>query len=206
MTYSVKELFYTLQGEGINAGRPAVFCRFSGCNLWSGLESDRTAAVCKFCDTDFIGTDGHGGGSFKTADDLASAIRATWPGRAEAHEKPLVVCTGGEPLLQLDAAFGLGPAFRRTRDRDRDERDVETAAWYRLDLRQPNAEAKPVLRKGDKLKLIYPQLDSPPDRYSGLDFEHFLLQPMDGPELARNTGLTLRYCLEHPNGNSETVP
>ena len=198
MTYSVKELFYTLQGEGINAGRPAVFCRFSGCNLWSGLESDRTAAVCKFCDTDFIGTDGHGGGSFKTADDLASAIRAAWPGKIEAREKPLVVCTGGEPLLQLDAELVSALHSEGL------EIAIETNGTLRPPLGidwicvSPKAEAKLVLRKGNELKLVYPQPDSPPDRYSGLDFDHFLLQPMDGPELARNTGLALRYCLEHP--------
>jgi 7-carboxy-7-deazaguanine synthase len=198
MNYAVKELFYTLQGEGVNAGMPAVFCRFAGCNLWSGLESDRNSAICTFCDTDFVGTNGQGGGKFRTPSDLAKAIRSTWPGDATSRNKPFVVCTGGEPLLQLDAELvaalhdeGLRIAIE-TNGTLLPPRGID---WICV---SPKATAEMVLRKGHELKLVYPQADSPPERYAGLDFDHFLIQPMDGPDLDRNTKLALEYCLAHP--------
>jgi 7-carboxy-7-deazaguanine synthase len=197
MTYAVKEIFYTLQGEGAQAGRAAVFCRFAGCNLWSGREADRGAAVCRFCDTDFYGTDGPGGGKFASADELAVAVEQKWP-RDCGVERRFVVCTGGEPLLQLDAeliAALHGRGF---------EIAVETngtiAAPVGLDwvCVSPKAGAKLAQRKGDELKLVFPQADAQPEWFEGLEFRHFFLQPMDGPERALNTELALRYCLEHP--------
>ncbi|MGH7560189.1 MAG: 7-carboxy-7-deazaguanine synthase [Gemmatimonadales bacterium] len=195
--YAVKEVFYTLQGEGANAGRPAVFCRFAGCNLWTGRESDRATAVCGFCDTDFVGTDGPGGGKFSTAEALADAVQSRWP-TANGRARPFVVCTGGEPLLQVDAplleafhARGLLVA-------------VETNGtvvppsgidWLCL---SPKADAETVITSGDELKLVYPQVGGEPERYRHLDFRHFFLQPMDGPDRERNTRLALEYCLAHP--------
>ncbi|HTO73344.1 MAG TPA: 7-carboxy-7-deazaguanine synthase [Gemmatimonadales bacterium] len=198
MTYSVKEIFYTLQGEGANAGRAAVFCRFAGCNLWTGRESDRARAVCRFCDTDFVGTDGTGGGRFATAESLADAVAAAWPPTADSSARRLVVCTGGEPLLQLDE-----PAIRALHARGF-EVAVETNGtlapptgldWICV---SPKAEAPLVLTRGDELKLVYPQSGGDPARYRGLAFRHFFLQPMDGPERERNTALALEYCLTHP--------
>jgi organic radical activating enzyme len=162
-------MFYTLQGEGVRTGRAAVFCRFAGCNLWSGREEDRAGAVCRFCDTEFVGVDGPGGGRFAMPDALAAAVADLWPGGGV----PYVVCTGGEPLLQLDAP--LIDAFH-----------------------DPKAGADVVLRAGDELKLVYPQEGAAPGRYEDLTFRHFLLQPMDGPEREANTRLALDYCLEHP--------
>ena len=196
MTYAVKEIFYTLQGEGANAGRPAVFCRFAGCNLWSGREADRAEAVCRFCDTEFVGTDGPGGGKF-TAAGLAAAVAATWPGDA-AGARPLVVCTGGEPLLQLD------PPAIEALHRAGFEVAVETNGtvvpppgldWLCV---SPKARAELVVDAGDELKLVFPQEDAEPSRYEGLGFDHFFLQPMDGPELDANTRAAVRYCLAHP--------
>jgi len=204
VAYTVKEIFYTLQGEGANAGRPAVFCRFAGCNLWSGREADRAEAICRFCDTEFVGTDGPGGGKFATADALADAVARAWapsappPLRPSAPLAPLVVCTGGEPLLQLDA-----PLLEALHARDF-EVAVETNGtvqppagidWVCL---SPKADAELVLTAGDELKLVFPQERGPPERYRGLDFRHFFLQPMDGPELERNTRLAVEYCLAHP--------
>ncbi len=198
MTYSVKEIFYTLQGEGANAGRAAVFCRFAGCNLWTGRESDRARAVCRFCDTEFVGTDGPGGGRFATPDALADAVQAAWPSPADPSAKRLVVCTGGEPLLQLDDA-----AIRALHARGF-EVAVETNGtlappagldWICV---SPKAEAPLVLTRGDELKLVFPQTGGDPARYRGLSFRHFFLQPMDGPERERNTALALQYCLTHP--------
>jgi 7-carboxy-7-deazaguanine synthase (Cx14CxxC type) len=194
MSYAVKEIFYTLQGEGANAGRAAVFCRFAGCNLWTGREQDRADAVCKFCDTDFVGTDGPGGGKFTTPDALASAVAACWPGGG----KPLVVCTGGEPLLQLD------PPLLEAFHRHGFEVAVETNGtvfppagidWLCL---SPKADSQVVIAGGDELKLVYPQEGGPPERYRDLGFRHFFLQPMDGPDRERNTRLALEYCLAHP--------
>jgi 7-carboxy-7-deazaguanine synthase (Cx14CxxC type) len=198
MPYAIKEIFYTLQGEGANAGRPAVFCRFAGCNLWSGREADRAEATCKFCDTEFVGTDGPGGGSFATAQDLAEAVRAAWPAHASAQARPLVVCTGGEPLLQLDAAATVqlhAAGF---------EIAVETNGTLVLPpgldwiCVSPKAGAPLVLTTGDELKLVFPQEGGEPERYRELRFRYFFLQPMDGPNLARHTALAVEYCLRHP--------
>jgi len=196
MAYSVKEIFYTLQGEGAQTGRPAVFCRFAGCNLWSGREADRASAVCTFCDTDFVETDGPGGGRFATADALATAVAAAWP--AGAGGLPFVVCTGGEPLLQLDAEL-VGALHRRGF-----EIAVETNGtrppppgldWICV---SPKAGAELVVRAGDELKLVYPQTGAEPERFEPLAFRYFFLQPMDGPARERNTDAALRYCLTHP--------
>jgi 7-carboxy-7-deazaguanine synthase (Cx14CxxC type) len=196
MTYAVKEIFYTLQGEGARAGRPAVFLRFAGCNLWSGLERDRAGAVCKFCDTDFVGTDGADGGKFAGAVSLARAVRAAWP--AHGGGKPYAVLTGGEPLLQLDA-----PLIDALHD-EGFEIAIETNGtlepppgidWVCV---SPKAEAEQMLRGGDELKLVYPQENGEPEKYAGQDFRYFFLQPMDGPERDANTRAATDYCLRHP--------
>jgi 7-carboxy-7-deazaguanine synthase len=198
MTYSVKELFYTLQGEGAQAGRPAVFCRFAGCNLWSGREEDRASAVCRFCDTDFVGTNGPGGGKFASAEALARAVREAWPKSASPRARPYVVCTGGEPLLQLDEALvdafhaeGLEVAIE-TNGTLEPPRGVD---WICV---SPKAGADLVLRSGQELKLVFPQEGADPRAFEELEFEHFYLQPMDGLLRAQNTERALRYCLEHP--------
>jgi len=196
MTYSVKEIYYTLQGEGARTGRAAVFLRFAGCNLWSGREEDRATATCNFCDTDFFGTDGPGGGKFLTADELADAIGAEWPQCGKA--KPYVVCTGGEPLLQLDAA--LIDALRRRGF----EIAIETNGtlmppdgidWICV---SPKAGAEFVLKRGNELKLIFPQKGAEPERFSALAFANFFLQPMDGPKRKENTRAAAAYCMAHP--------
>jgi 7-carboxy-7-deazaguanine synthase (Cx14CxxC type) len=193
--YTVKEIFYTLQGEGVHAGRPAVFCRFSGCNLWTGREADRGSATCTFCDTDFVGV-GPDGGRFATPEALAEAVADRWP--AGAGGRPYVVCTGGEPLLQLDAA--AADAFHRRGF----EVAVETNGtqpvptgidWVCV---SPKADAPLAVTGGDELKLVYPQELAPPERFAGMGFRHFLLQPMDGPALAANTAAAVAYCLAHP--------
>lgn len=198
MTYSVKEIFYTLQGEGANTGRPAVFCRFSGCNLWSGREEDRATAVCTFCDTDFIGTDGLGGGKFATSDDLARTVVAYWPTAPTPRIRPLVVCTGGEPLLQLDGplvdafhAHGFEVAIETNGTR----LPPPGIDWICV---SPKAGADFILQKGNELKLVFPQALAMPDRFEHLDFQTFYLQPMDGPVREENTRLALQYCLDHP--------
>ncbi len=198
MSYSVKELFYTLQGEGANTGRPAVFCRFSGCNLWTGREEDRHRAICQFCDTDFVGTDGPGGGRFASSDELAEAVRRTWPAAPSARTRSLVVCTGGEPLLQLDEP--LIDALHARGFEVAVETNGTRAAPRGLDwvCVSPKARAGLVLRMGHELKLVFSQEGAEPERFACLDFQHFFLQPMDGPERERNTHLALRYCLEHP--------
>jgi 7-carboxy-7-deazaguanine synthase (Cx14CxxC type) len=195
MTYSVKEIYLTLQGEGGQAGRAAVFCRFSGCNLWSGREADRAAAVCAFCDTDFVGTDGPGGGRFRTAQDLAEAITGCWSGGAQRR---LVVCTGGEPLLQLDAP--LIAALHAADFSIAIETNGTLPAPAGIDwiCVSPKAGSATVLMRGNELKLVYPQADAPPERFADADFEHFFLQPMDGPNAEANTARTVAYCLEHP--------
>ncbi len=194
MTYTVKELFYTLQGEGAQTGRPAVFCRFAGCNLWSGREADRTAATCTFCDTEFVGTDGPGGGKFATPEALASAATALWPGGG----RPLVVCTGGEPALQLDAA--LVEAFHQAGFEIAIESNGTLPLPPGVDwvCVSPKAAAPLAVTAGDELKLVYPQADAPPERFAGLAFKHFFLQPMDGPARAENTQSAVDYCLKHP--------
>lgn len=196
MTYAVKEIFYTLQGEGAQSGRAAVFCRFAGCNLWSGREEDRATAVCKFCDTDFVGTDGTGGGKFTTADALADAIAKTWeaPGKAQRY----VVLTGGEPLLQVDE--DLIKALHARGFMIAVETNGTVAAPPGLDwiCVSPKADAPVVLTQGNELKLVYPQVGVDPARFEGLGFEHFFLQPMDGPLRADNTAKAIAYCQQHP--------
>ena len=213
MTYTVKEIFCTLQGEGAQAGRAAVFCRFSGCNLWSGREEDRSRAVCKFCDTDFVGT-GPDGGRFKSAGELAAAVDRCWAGGAtrtyssegagsqteisDRDARKYVVCTGGEPLLQLDEnliaalhdhGFEVAVETNGTRPAPR------SLDWVCV---SPKAGAPLVQTSGNELKLVYPQPDAPPERFEHLDFQHFFLQPMDGPDISANTELAIDYCLRHP--------
>lgn len=193
--YSVKEIFYTLQGEGMNAGRPAVFLRFSGCNLWSGREEDRGAAVCRFCDTDFVGADGDGGGKFSDASALATRVAGAWRGR---NGDKLVVCTGGEPLLQLDEALiaGLhGEGFRVAVETNGTLKVPRGVDWICV---SPKAAAALVVDRGHELKLVFPQAGAEPERFEQLAFDHFLLQPMDGPDRARNTDLAVAYCKERP--------
>ncbi len=194
VTYSVKEMFFTLQGEGARAGRPAVFVRFAGCNLWSGREADRAHAICQFCDTQFVGTDGDGGGKFETAAALAQAAAAKWPGGGA----PYVVCTGGEPLLQLDTA--LINALHEAGFEVAVETNGTIAAPLGLDwvCVSPKAGADFVQTSGDELKLVYPQPGADPERYAGLAFEHFFLQPMDSPARDANTHSAIEYCLRHP--------
>jgi 7-carboxy-7-deazaguanine synthase (Cx14CxxC type) len=204
MSYSVKEIFYTLQGEGANAGRPAVFLRFAGCNLWSGREADRAHAVCRFCDTDFTGTDGAGGGKFDTAEALAAAVAAAWPetGAARSARSAMsrfVVCTGGEPLLQLDAALVAalrGRGFMVAVETNGTLAPPAGNLWLTV---SPKAGAPLALTRGDELKLVYPQPGAEPERYEQLAFRHFFLQPMDGPQQASNTRLAIEYCLAHPS-------
>lgn len=193
--YTVKEIFYTLQGEGAHTGRPAVFVRFSGCNLWTGREKDRESAICKFCDTDFVGV-GPDGGRFATAEDLAQAAATLWPSDSQGNR--YVVCTGGEPLLQLDEA--LVQAFHANGF----EVAIETNGtlqpppgvdWICV---SPKHGAPLELRSGDELKLVYPQKGADPAEFESLDFRHFFLQPMDAPELQRNTRLAIEYCLANP--------
>lgn len=198
MSYLVKEIFYTLQGEGVHAGRPAVFLRFSGCNLWSGREEDRSSAVCRFCDTDFVSTDGDGGGRFDSAEALAQAVADKWPQKWPLKATRFVVCTGGEPLLQLDAAavdalhvkgFTVAVETNGTR---LPPPDVD---WVCV---SPKAYTELVLDHGDELKLVYPQWGLPPESLEHLAFRHFFLQPMDGPDAVSNTQLAMAYCLDRP--------
>ncbi len=200
MTYSVKEMYYTLQGEGAHTGRAAVFLRFAGCNLWSGRERDRASAVCRFCDTDFIGTNGKGGGKFATAAELAEAVLKHWPAQKNSLSRPYVVCTGGEPLLQLDDAaivtlqrFGFEVAV---------ETNGTVPAPAELDwiCVSPKAGAKVVQTRGNELKLVYPQTEpqAQPKNFEDWEFEHFFLQPMDNATRQENTAATIDYCLNHP--------
>lgn len=195
MRYSVKEVFYTLQGEGMHAGRPAVFCRFAGCNLWSGREVDRARAICQFCDTDFVGTDGPSGGKFEDAAALAARIESFWPVGAGRR---FVVCTGGEPLLQLDGALIAALHERGYEVAVETNGTLEPPAGIDWLCASPKAGSRFVLRGGDELKFVYPQAGAEPADYEHLGFHHFSLQPMDGPMKQRNTELALRYCLEHP--------
>jgi len=199
MTYSVKEIYYTLQGEGAQTGRPAVFLRFAGCNLWTGREKDRARAICNFCDTEFVGTNGPGGGKFANAADLAAAVRATWPDSVSG--KPYVVCTGGEPLLQIDdaaiealhnAGIEIGVETNGT---------LQAPAGLDWICVSPKAGATVVQTSGDELKLVYPQPEpeAQPERFIDMAFSHFFLQPMDSTNREQNTQATIRYCLEHPH-------
>jgi 7-carboxy-7-deazaguanine synthase (Cx14CxxC type) len=197
MSYKIKEIFYTLQGEGAQAGRPAVFCRFTGCNLWTGREVDRHKAICQFCDTDFVGMDGLNGGVFETAEALAEKVASLWPAPLSVG-KPYVVCTGGEPLLQLDEP--LVDAFHEKGLEVAVETNGTVAAPAGIDwiCLSPKAHTELVIQKGQELKLVFPQADAEPERYEHLDFTHFYLQPMDGPLIDINTQLTLDFCLQHP--------
>ena len=193
--YTVREIFYTLQGEGANAGRAAVFCRFAGCNLWTGREADRASAICDFCDTEFVGV-GPDGGKFSTAAALAEAVASKWP--AGEPSRRFVVCTGGEPLLQLDQAAVdafHAAGFTVAVETNGTQQPPEGIDWVCV---SPKARADLVLRQGNELKLVFPQPGLDPERLSGLAFEHFFLQPMDGPRLEENTRSALAYCLEHP--------
>ncbi|MFH7041694.1 7-carboxy-7-deazaguanine synthase [Paucibacter sp. JuS9] len=196
MTYAVKEMFYTLQGEGAQAGRAAVFCRFAGCNLWTGREQDRTTAVCNFCDTDFVGTDGQGGGKFVTAAELAAAVAALWPKGQPG--KPYVVCTGGEPLLQLDEplieAFH-GHGFEVAVETNGTQPAPAGLDWICV---SPKADAELVLKSGHELKLVYPQPLAPPQRFESLAFQNFFLQPMDSILQKQHTREAVDYCMAHP--------
>ena len=195
MSYAVKEIFLTVQGEGAHAGRTAVFCRFSGCNLWTGREQDRAEAVCKFCDTDFVGTDGTLGGRYANADDLAAAIAAQWDG-PPSHR--YTVLTGGEPLLQVDTALidalhahGFTIAIETNGT-------IEPPPGLDWICVSPKAGSELVIRKGHELKLVYPQAENTPEDFAGLEFERFSLQPMDGPDIAQSTQAAIAYCLRHP--------
>ncbi|MEP9375877.1 7-carboxy-7-deazaguanine synthase [Aquabacter sp. CN5-332] len=195
MSYAVKEMFKTLQGEGAQAGRAAVFCRFAGCNLWSGREEDREEAVCRFCDTDFIGMDGEGGGRFADADALAEALVRTWAGE---EARRFVVFTGGEPLLQLDAALiaaAHARGFEIAVETNGTQVPPEGIDWICV---SPKAGAGLVLTRGQELKLVYPQPELLPESVARLDFAHFFLQPMDGPARLENTQAAVAYCLDHP--------
>ena len=196
MTYTVKEIFYTLQGEGTHSGRPAVFCRFSGCNLWTGREEDRATAICTFCDTDFFGV-GPDGGKFRSADDLADAVASRWPS-LNGHGQRFVVCTGGEPLLQLDeaaiAAFHAR-GFEVAVETNGTLEPPTSLDWVCV---SPKAGAETILRRGDELKLVYPQEGAGPEAFEADAFAQFFLQPMDGPDLDRNTQMAIEYCLDHP--------
>jgi 7-carboxy-7-deazaguanine synthase (Cx14CxxC type) len=194
MTYSVKEMFYTLQGEGAQTGRPAVFLRFAGCNLWSGLEKDRAGATCQFCDTDFVGTDGQGGGKFADAGTLARAVAALWPGEG----KPYVVCTGGEPLLQMDEALIVAlhaEGFEIAIETNGTLMPPPGIDWICV---SPKANAMQVLTRGNELKLVYPQEGGDPARYADQDFGSFFLQPMDNAQQDANTQAAIAYCRAHP--------
>jgi 7-carboxy-7-deazaguanine synthase len=195
MAYAVKEIFKTLQGEGRNAGRAAVFCRFAGCNLWSGREADRAEAVCRFCDTDFVGMDGTGGRRFETAEDLAAAIAREW---GQASDNRFVVLTGGEPLLQVDEALLASlhdAAFEIAIETNGTLAAPDDIDWICV---SPKAGARIVQTRGDELKLVYPQEGALPRDFEALDFDHFLLQPMDGPDIAHNTAAAIDYCMAHP--------
>ncbi|MDH6149432.1 MULTISPECIES: 7-carboxy-7-deazaguanine synthase [Paraburkholderia] len=195
MTYAVKEIFYTLQGEGANAGRPAVFCRFAGCNLWSGREEDRPEAVCRFCDTDFVGTDGENGGKYRTPDELVAMIASQWP---QGEGERFVVCTGGEPMLQIDqplvdALHAAG--FEIAIETNGSLPVLDTIDWICV---SPKADAPLVVTKGNELKAVIPQDNQRLDDYAKLDFEYFLVQPMDGPSRDINTKLAIDWCKRHP--------
>jgi 7-carboxy-7-deazaguanine synthase (Cx14CxxC type) len=195
LSYAVKEVFKTLQGEGGQAGRAAVFCRFAGCNLWSGRESDRSGAVCGFCDTDFVGTDGPGGGRVSRAAGLAQAITEVW---GPDVDRRMVVFTGGEPLLQLDDALIAAVHAQGFRLAVETNGTMEAPAGIDWLCVSPKARAPLKQTRGQELKLVYPQEGAPPELFEGLDFDHFFLQPVDGPQRARNTALTVAYCLRHP--------
>ncbi|MEL0108018.1 MAG: 7-carboxy-7-deazaguanine synthase [Rhodospirillales bacterium] len=199
MTYTVKEIYFTLQGEGINTGRPAVFCRFAGCNLWSGLEEDRATAICNFCDTDFVGTNGQGGGKFTTADELVDAVSACWPENQDPQSSPFVVCTGGEPILQLDE--NLIAAFHQRGFYVAVETNGTLPVPAGIDWICVSPKAGTDLQQvsGNELKFVYPQKSIEPEQFEHMEFDHFLLQPMDNENRPLNTQQALAYCQAHPN-------
>ena len=196
VTYSVKEIFYTLQGEGTHAGRPAVFCRFAGCNLWSGRESDRASAICKFCDTDFVGTDGERGGKYADSDTLADLIDSLWP--ATYTKSKFVVFTGGEPLLQLDEALIASMHARGFEIAIETNGTIPVPAGVDWVCVSPKVGSELVVHRGNELKVVIPQANQDIARYESLDFEHFYLQPMDGPDVERNTRLAIEVCRNNP--------
>jgi 7-carboxy-7-deazaguanine synthase len=196
MTYQAKEIYFTLQGEGARTGRAAVFLRFAGCNLWSGLERDRSTATCRFCDTDFVGTGGPGGGRFATAEELADAVDAMW--RKRSNARPYVVCTGGEPLLQLDEPLILALHERGFEIAIETNGTLVSPPGIDWTCVSPKADAELILKKGNELKLIYPQPGAEPERFANMSFELFFLQPMDGPQREENTRAATQYCLAHP--------
>lgn len=196
MTYKVKEIFYTLQGEGAHAGRPAVFCRFSSCNLWTGREQDRARAICKFCDTDFVGTDGDGGGKFKDADALADSIASKWPNASGGQ--PMVVFTGGEPLLQLDDVAVAAIKDRGFYVAVESNGTIAPPAGIDWLCVSPKIGAELVVHAGQELKFVVPQGGVDPTSFEHLDFESFRVQPMDGPDLAANTEFAVKFCMQHP--------
>ena len=196
MTYSIKEIFYTLQGEGAHAGRPAVFCRFAGCNLWSGRESDRASAVCKFCDTDFVGTDGERGGKFADSDLVARTINGLWPSTYPASK--YVVFTGGEPLLQLDAAMIESMHAAGFEIAIETNGTLPVPAGVDWVCVSPKMGSELVVRKGNELKVVIPQLGQTLVAYEALEFDNFFVQPMDGPDLTKNTQLAIDVCKRNP--------
>jgi 7-carboxy-7-deazaguanine synthase len=198
LSYQVKEIFYSLQGEGFYTGRPAVFCRFAGCNLWSGKETDRQNAICQFCDTDFVGTDGQNGGKFETAEKLVKCIAQLWPVTQGKSERPFVVCTGGEPLLQLDEKLLSalnGAGFMVAVETNGTILPRAEIDWLCV---SPKANTKLLVCAGQELKLVFPQKELNPEDYADLDFQHFFLQPLDGLEIEKNKRLTVEYVLAHP--------
>ena len=198
MAYTVKEMYYTLQGEGAHAGRPAVFLRFAGCNLWTGLEKDRHNAICTFCDTDFVGTDGPNGGKFSTAEALAVNVSSLWPGPKDGYARPYVVCTGGEPLLQLDSPLidALHDhGFEIAIETNGTKEAPEGIDWICV---SPKAGAPLVLTKGNELKLVFRQPQALPELFAHLPFDYFFLQPMDGPRVEEYTQAAMQYCMQHP--------
>lgn len=196
MTYSVKEIFYTLQGEGANAGRPAVFCRFAGCNLWNGREMDRATAVCKFCDTDFVGTDGSNGGKFKQAVDLVDTVERLWPKGND--KRRFVVLTGGEPMMQVDQSLIDAFHFRGFFIAVETNGSLEPPQGIDWLCVSPKAGSELIIKSGQELKLVFPQTGVDPDQYTNYNFEHFYLQPMDGILQRENTARAIDYCMRHP--------
>jgi len=196
MSYAAKEIFYTLQGEGAQAGRAAVFCRFSGCNLWSGRESDRASAICQFCDTDFVDVNGPGGGKFASADDVADAVAEKWRGDSQARR--FVVCTGGEPLLQIDRPLIDALHARGFEIAIETNGTLPAPAGIDWICVSPKAGSTLVQTTGDELKLVFPQANADPVQFEKLEFAHFFLQPMDGRDRAANTDLAVKFCLDHP--------
>ncbi len=196
--YRVKEIYYTLQGEGARAGRPAVLCRFAGCNLWTGLERDRHRALCQFCDTDFVGTDGPGGGRFATPEALAHAVVAVWTGQPHPRSLPYVVCTGGEPALQMDAALIAALHAARFSVAIETNGTLPLPAGLDWVCVSPKAGAALQVLAGDELKLVWCQPDAQPHHFAGLDFDRFWLQPMDGPVWHEHAASAVEYCLQHP--------